>query len=130
MQQSINCTTYWIACLKAKILNICWLINPNYTFYQFAGCIFVRMMFCFYLLPFVTYGLLQLCVEYGFELHINFNQKKSYLMQASREINIILTVLLPNSVVLQLVPNLKYLSVWFFAGKTFCIDTSINRTKF
>ena len=43
---------------------------------------------------------------------------------------IIIIILLLSNAVLQCVTRLKYLGVWFLAGKSFSVDHCVNRTKF
>jgi hypothetical protein len=74
--------------------------------------------------------MLDLCTEYGYEFDIVFNHTKSFLLQFGLDMSVSLPALLLSNSVLRWVGRMKYLGVWLCAGKTFHIDSSINRTKF
>ena len=56
--------------------------------------------------------------------------KKLFLLQVSLNTTILLPQLILNNVYLQWVDRTKYLGVYILAGKTFCVDSSCNHTKF
>jgi len=74
--------------------------------------------------------MLDLCGDFGVEFDILFNQKKSFLLQVGLDSNVVLPQLVLSNVCLQWVDRIKYLGVFTVAGKTFCVDSSCNRTKF
>jgi esterase/lipase superfamily enzyme len=74
--------------------------------------------------------MLDLCSDFGTEFDMLFNQKKSFLLQVGFNVSVALPQLILTNAYLQWVDRIKYLGVYIVAGKTFCVDSSCNRTKF
>ena len=92
------------------VYGICWYVI-------FAGKKLLLSSFILHLQSIVN-----ICTDYGLKFVIEFNQKKSFLLQFGLDQEIVLPELFIDSVALSWFAKLKYLGVYLHAEKHFSED--------